>query len=147
MGHGSEDDDICAPGHAIQCHEVRPISRRAPMINDEDRCPECDRCLGDQPTCSCGWKRDAKVEARACPRCRQRPASSFFLGEEGHICGACWNTEHSSKPTDRCTEPGCTKTAQDHIEEFRRIVARPEWQEKFGSRRPTPVITPSSDPS
>lgn len=30
------------------------------------------------------------------------------------------------KDTDRCTEPGCTKTAREHIEEFRAIVSRPD---------------------
>lgn len=38
--------------------------------------------------------------------------------------------------------PGCTLTAKDHIEEFRRIVNKASWDDRFASRRDEKKVIP-----
>lgn len=40
-----------------------------------------------------------------------------------------------SWPGQKCDVPGCTLTAKDHIEEFRRIVNSATWNDRFASKR------------
>jgi hypothetical protein len=89
----------------------------------------------------------------------------FSLGDETRpICEACghdvqrWNNliqdddgawrctscrlramrDNSGWMEQRCNVGTCTKTAREHIEEFRVIVTTAAWEEKFATRRHAP---------
>jgi len=58
------------------------------------------------------------------------------------ICSDCRMRSLEQKkawPGQKCDVPGCTKTAKEHIEEFRQIVNSGKWAVRFASKRkPTP---------
>ena len=90
-------------------------------------CPECSGTLGKYGCGSCGWKpsaREAKFN-KACDTCGETFEfwTSLTLDDDGmRRCATCHVTylkRFVSKPEDRCTEPGCSKTVREHIAEFK----------------------------
>ena len=70
-------------------------------------CPECDARLEPTGGCKkCGWA--PKVEPVKPPAYREVQPRAWAR----------------CKPTDRCSEPGCTKSVAEHMAELRVLVAK-----------------------
>ena len=75
-------------------------------------CPECDARLpeGTGGCKKCGWA--PAVESAP-------PAKPAMLPLHRPFPERQWER---SRPSDRCTEPGCTKLVSEHIAEFREAM-------------------------
>lgn len=108
------------------------LVRRSPIGND---CPKCSERLDDDGACStpgCGWRPNKAAALYACAgKCGMRLALNQLYGCDDGLqrCMSCkipWLRSRRSEDTDRCTEPGCTKTVREHREEFRRLLSNIE---------------------
>lgn len=69
------------------------------QASNDVRMRVCDYCGADRP------RRPEAVPAKTLPPAYQEPPAREYV---------------RAQPTDRCTEPGCTKTVAEHIAEFKR---------------------------
>lgn len=109
----------------------------------ESGCLQCywqPSTIGDSTTCAvCKREKDGKAWCvNRCRRCGNHSPSTKSFHEDGHpddrgvrLCPSCWIPALKRRMEydilvngGRCTLPGCTKTAQEHIEEFRVLVAK-----------------------
>lgn len=92
------------------------------MTTPGNDCPECDKRLRADGTCSCGWM---PMSATVAPP-RQLPAAYREVAER---------VRPDSSPDDPCGELGCTLRVRDHIEQAKRIASSEAWALRFGSQR------------
>jgi hypothetical protein len=72
-------------------------------------CPDCAAFLNFDDTCGvCGWQPT-----------RRRAASA----SSGHVEELRTRAAGTTRET-KCTEPGCTQTVGQHMDEFRRLTSR-----------------------
>ena len=110
------------------------------------RCGAANKAAADE--CDfCGLAKSQRAQegpespAKACSVCGHGFVywTGLIRAEDGSwLCTPCrlgWLERRMSKPGDRCQEPGCDMTTQQHIDEFRHVVSGPEWGRRFTSDR------------
>lgn len=82
-----------------------------------------------------------RIQSAVCEQCGRDVKSwiNLILDDDGDWrCTSCRMGNLRSKkswPGQRCDVLGCTLTAQDHMNEFRRIVTSSKWDEQFATKR------------
>lgn len=123
----------CKCGWKPEGHDVKSVTRT---------CSNCERervteQAGNPDTYEC--KHCKAISAWFCWRCGNRSHGVATVMTNGErLCGTCRSeamTKRSAAEYEYCTEPGCNKTAAQHIAEFRAIVSRWEASGKITSKR------------
>ena len=112
---------------------------RCDAMNDATAavCEACGATKRQSPTTAPGASPFDK-----CDQCGNvTKGTNLFMAESGaarRLCSGCRVTalrgRHVSRH-QRCTEPGCSLTVGDHIDEAKRIASGYAWQLRFGTRR------------
>lgn len=112
------------------CATCRAANRAVDLL-----CEACGRARSQAPE----PEPSTPGPLKACADCAQTVTlwTALTIGDDGlRRCAMChyvYLGRRAGARSDRCTEPGCTKTAGEHIDEFRVLMDKLAW--KFPSQR------------